>query len=412
MKIILLLAAVHAFGNIQGEKQMENKRVLISGAGIGGLSAAYFLKQYGFTPTIVEKHPTLRTGGYKIDVRGSAIEVVKKMGIHDAIFARRTDIREAHFIGKDGTVEAQTDGDLGGVRNKGDLEIVRGDLCEILLQNAGDVEIIYGDKIANISGKKVTFQSGNEGEFDLIIGADGLHSPLRKMIWNDEENIFHEMGSYISIFSIPNYLNLDRVELEHLVDGTFVMAYCPSDGNAKAGFAFGATSLEGDLRKTEVQKQILREKFANHGWEVPKLLQLMDKSPDFYFDCMAQVRMPNFTKGPVALVGDSGYCASPMSGQGSSLALIGAYILAGELAKAEGDFNTAYPVYEEKMRDFIAKNQEIAQLSASVLEGDNSLVEEISPEGDIEAIRIHMANTMERVSNSIIIEEYATSASL
>lgn len=384
---------------------MQNQHVLISGGGVAGLTTAYFLEQAGFKPTIVEKHSELRTGGYKIDIRGTALQVVEKMGIHDEIAANVTEMLGSKQFGAGGKLLAETDGDLSGVRMDGDLEIVRGDLLQIMVKSLRKTEVIFEDTITKIDGKTVHFENSPPRQFDLIIGADGLHSKTRKLIWDDEENAFHNMGSFITFFSIPNYLELDRVELEYQANRKFAIAYCPKDGMAKAGFAFAAEKPEGDIRDERVQKQFIRQMFAEDSWEIPRLLDLMDKSTDLYFDCMAQIRMPHFVKDHVALVGDAGYCASPMSGQGTSLALIGAYILVDELKKAEGDQAKAFPRYEEQMKPFIEKNQEVALKSAEVLSSDQKGIEEMFPGLSVEEIMQYRQKYMAEVANSITLDD-------
>lgn len=359
-------------------KIMKNKNVLIVGAGIAGLTLAYLLKKYGFNPTLVEKHPVLRTEGYKLDIRGCAVDVIKRMGLYDAIFDARTEIQKAQFVDRSGKVVREVTPDLCGVRSEGDLEIVRGNLCEILFKHIGDIKCLFGDSIKDISqhenGVQVKFEKNREGLFDLVIGADGLHSKVRKLCFGEESNFLKELGLYVSFYSIPNYLHLDRIEIEYHSPKRFAIAYCPRDGLAKAGFAFSSQQsfLEVSDVNTNQQKEFLRKAFANEGWEIPRLLSYMNEAPDFYFDCMAQIHMSQWAKGRVALVGDAGYAPAPVSGQGTSVALIGAYVLAGELAEAQGDYKRAFHGYEENMRDFVKKNQGLVKMSLALMEGKGS----------------------------------------
>ena len=227
-----------------------------------------------------------------------------------------------------------------------------------MFKQIGDVECLFGDSITNISqsekGVQVNLKEINR-VFDLVIGADGLHSRVRKLAFGDESQFLRELGLYVSFYSIPNFLDLDRVEIEYHLPKGFAIAYCPRDGMAKAGFAFSSPPLHFDLR-TKPAATVLTRGFSEGGWEVPRLLAYMKEAPDFYFDCMAQVHMPHWTKGRVALVGDAGYAVSPIAGQGTSVALVGAYVLAGELAEAEGDYIRAFQRYEEGLRAFVKKN--------------------------------------------------------
>lgn len=355
---------------------MKNKTILISGAGIAGLTLAYWLKQYGFVPIIVEKHPTLRTEGYKLDIRGIAMEVIKRMGLHSAIFEARTQIEKALYVDRSGKVLTETSPELVGVRAKGDLEIVRGDLCQILFKQIGDVECLFGDSITNMTqnekGVEVTFERNRPRFVDLVIGADGLHSRVRKLVFGEESHFLRESGLYVSYYSIPNFLDLDRVEIEYHLDKGFAIAYCPRDGLAKAGFAFYSPPPQVDLRDKSQQQRFLREAFIDAGWQVPRLLSYMKESSDFYFDCIAQIHMPHWTKGRVALVGDAGYAVSPVAGQGTSVALVGAYVLAGELAEAEGNYIRAFQRYEEGLLAFVKKNQKLAQFSITLMKRKSS----------------------------------------
>lgn len=381
LSVPLLLQATHPSAKephfIQYEETtMKNKHVLISGAGIAGLTLAYWLKQYGFIPTIVERHPTLRTGGYKIDIRGVAIEVIKRMEVYSPIFEAKTDISGATIVDSTGRLTNMS-ADLCGGRVDGDIEIMRGDLCKILLKQVGDTECLFGDCITQISqsdkGVHVEFEKNEPRVFDLVIGADGLHSIVRKLVFGNESDFLKELGLYISVYTIPNFLNLDRWEIEYFEPERFVNVYSSKgDLDAKAGFAFSSRSLQFDPYNKSEQQKILKEAFINVGWEVPNLLTAMKDAPDFYFDYAAQIHMPHWSQGRIALIGDAGYAPSPISGQGTSLAIVGAYVLAGELAKAKGDYKTAFFEYENGLNKFVEKNQDLAGMSATLMAGKDS----------------------------------------
>lgn len=384
MLLLLLLLPLYVQGGIQkeekllnGDPRMKNKHILISGAGVSGLTLAYWLKQYGFVPTLIERHPTLRTGGYKIDIRGVALEVIRQMGVYQAVVEGRTDIQGATIIESGGKESREMDADVCGGRIEGDLEIFRGDLCEIILKQIGDVECIFGDCITTISQNEesvyVEFEKGKPRKFDLVIGADGLHSIVRKLAFGDESEFLKELGVYISVYSIPNFLHLDRWEIEYFEPQKFINVYSAgNDVNAKAGFAFCSESLKIDYNDKKRQQKLLKEAFAKIGWEVPRLLAMMEDAPDFYFDAVAQIHLPHWSEGRVALAGDAGYAPSPLSGQGTSVAVVGAYVLAGELAEAHGNYKTAFSEYEKGLRQFVKKNQELVELSLMHMTGDES----------------------------------------
>jgi 2-polyprenyl-6-methoxyphenol hydroxylase-like FAD-dependent oxidoreductase len=355
-------------------------KVLISGAGPAGLTCAYWLKRYGHAPTIVERAPSLVTGGYKIDVRGSALQVLKEMGVHDAVVAAHTDMQGAKLIDKEGKVVKEMSGDDFGHRVGGDIEIVRGTLCQILRDHLGDVELVFGDSVKEIAQSAnsacVRFTKGQEREFDCVIGADGLHSNVRRVAFGEESRYLRNLGMYLCVYSVPNYLKLDRMEIQYSELGRIAAIWSSSgDANAKACFGFTFSQGPIDLRDRAQQEQTMRKVYEGIGWEVPRLLEMMPTATDYYFDTAAQIDMPSWSNGRVVLVGDAAYCASPMSGQGTSIALIGAHVLAGELAAALDAPECAFGVYEELLRPFVSANQALGLRSAKLMRsGDSSSV--------------------------------------
>lgn len=398
---------------------MKNKNVLISGAGIAGLTLAYWLKRYGFTPTLIERHPTLRCGGYKIDIRGVALDVIKRMHADAAIYESRTAIKGATLVDSSGEHVTEMSGDLCGSRAEGDLEIMRGDLCQILLKQIPTVECLFDDSITLISqsrdGVHVQFERSQPRNFDLVIGADGLHSNVRRLVFEEESNFLRELGLYISVFTIPNFLNLDRWEIEYYEPKKFVNVYSTrGDLNAKAGFAFASSHLQFEPRNTEQQQKLLQEAFSGVGWEVPRLLSLMKESPDFYFDTIAQIHMPHWSKERTALIGDAGYAPSPLSGQGTSVAIVGAYVLAGELAASQGEYISAFSNYEEVLREFVSTNQKLAQMSASLMTGTetswkawlHNLLLRFMPKSWILFLKERGLKRITKAANAITLKDY------
>jgi 2-polyprenyl-6-methoxyphenol hydroxylase-like FAD-dependent oxidoreductase len=347
---------------------MNNRNILISGASIAGPALAYWLRRYGFNPTVVERAPALREGGYKVDIRGAAVDVAERMGILEEVRRASTDMRGASFVNRDGKRLATMDADLFGGRAGEDVEIMRGDLTRILYEaTRQDIEYIFNDSITTITqdeaGVEVTFTHGQPRSFDLVVGADGLHSNVRALAFGDESQFIRHLGHYIAIFTIPNELQLDRGELIYAIPGKTTNVYSTRQAtNAKALFLFAAP-LHYDRRDTQQQKQILAETFAGAGWEVPRLLEHMAETPDFYFDSISQIHMAQWSNGRVVLTGDASYGPSPASGQGTSLALVGAYVLAGELAAAAGNHRTAFMRYEKEMREYVEQNQRLAPMN-------------------------------------------------
>jgi len=317
------------------------KNILVSGASIAGPALAYWLREHGYTVTVVERSPGPRSGGYKIDVRGRAMEVLTRMGIVDEVRKHHTDMRGGAFLDRRGRTVAEMDADTVGFREPTDVEILRGDLARILRAATEGVEYLYGDSIMSLTEDAqdvaVTFERSLPRRFDLVIGADGLHSAVRALAFGPEERFLRSLGHHIAIFSVPNLLELDRWETIQAEKGRTLNVYSTRQNTeAKAAFMFASPGAEYGRRDTARQQEILTEVFASHGWIAPQLLDAMPAAPDFYFDGLSVVEMESWSAGRVALVGDAAYCPSPASGQGTSLALVGAYVLAGELASGFG----------------------------------------------------------------------------
>jgi 2-polyprenyl-6-methoxyphenol hydroxylase-like FAD-dependent oxidoreductase len=341
---------------------MKNNRVLISGASIAGPALAFWLRRYGFEPTVVERAPALRPGGYAVDFRGASVRVLERMGLLAEVQRRQTRIGAITIVDRENRkVASMPDGFTSG-----ELEILRGDLAQVFHEaTREETEYLFDDSIEAMEqsgdGAEVLFQRGGRRRFDLVVGADGLHSRVRSLAFGDESNVVRYLGYHVAIFTIPNYLQLDRSGLYYGTLGKKVGIFCGGDPReAKASFFFATEPLRYDRRDTEEQKAILRDHFEQDGWEVPRLLELMDAAPDFYFDSVSQVKMDRWFAGRTVLLGDAAWCASPLSGMGTGMAVVGAYVLAGELAEADGDYVVAFDRYEGLMRAFVKKCQEIA----------------------------------------------------
>jgi 2-polyprenyl-6-methoxyphenol hydroxylase-like FAD-dependent oxidoreductase len=351
---------------------MQNRDILISGASIAGPSLAYWLRRHGFHPTVVERAPTPRPGGQAIDLRGAARRVAERMGILDQVRQAHVGTRGMAYVDaankRLASMPADLLGDSGGAI--AELEILRGDLVDILYQaTRDDVEYVFDDAITELAqgedGVKIRFQGGQPRRFDLVVGADGLHSGVRALAFGEESTFVRHLGAYVASFTTANHLDLEGWELLHNVPGKTAGIYPVRQGTqATAMFFFTSPPLTYDRHDLDQQKQLLADAFAGQGWQVPRLLEAMWQAPDFYFDTVSQVHLDHWSAGRVVLVGDAAYGPSPMAGVGTSLALVGAYVLAGELATAAGDHRTAFASYDRELRGYVSKGQKLAMGNA------------------------------------------------
>jgi len=340
--------------------------VLISGASIAGPVTAYWLRRSGFRVTVVERAPALRkTGGHAVDLFAPAMDIVERMGLADQVEARSTGT-ERMVVLREGARRPTTI-DLRKLMagfSRRHVEIMRDDLSEILYDaTRDDVEYVFGDHVTAIGADgEVTFANGGPRRFDLVIGADGLHSGVRGLVFGPESAYTRWIGGYIAVASIPNYLDL-RNEMRGFAGvnrlGGLYSAQHMTD--ARAMFLFRTPAeLSYDRHDGAAQRRLLREQFGDLGWEIPRLLDETDRASAFYFDSITQLRLEHWTRGRVALVGDAGYCPGPAVGGSTSLAVVGAYTLAGELAAAGGDAARAYPAYEAALGEYVRSSRTFA----------------------------------------------------
>lgn len=365
-------------------KFMSNaKKILVVGAGIAGPSVCFWLQRFGFSPTLIENSVALRKGGQALDIRGVAIDLVKKMGIYEQICQKRTRIECGRYVDANGSLLHEEHGEKFGFRQGEEVEIVRGDLVEILMNSIPDVPCRFNQSIVSIQqnndGVVVYFKDGRSEDYDLVIGADGIHSATRRLVFDKSEYQLVNLGSYISIFSIPNYLHLSHTEVVCEANQKQVSIASDADSNiAQAAFMFRSNHVLNNIRDKSEQLRFLRDTFHDFGWEADRILELMPDSPDFYFDSITQVKMNSWTKGRVALLGDAGYCASPLSGQGNNLAMIGAYLFAGELKAANGNHLQAFYRYHELLRDFVEANQNFGAWVSETFLVSDEVTEEVA----------------------------------
>ncbi|ROQ89016.1 2-polyprenyl-6-methoxyphenol hydroxylase-like FAD-dependent oxidoreductase [Streptomyces sp. 2132.2] len=356
----------HTQNHTHTQTHTRIQTVLISGASVAGPALAYWLHRHGFSPTIIERAPQLRDGGYAVDFRGEALDILDRMGLLQQVEALDTEMGDAAMVDADGRQYAT----LPAAIFAGDLEVLKGDLTRMLHEATREnVEYVFGDSIAGLhqdeDGVLVTFEHGAPRRFDLVVGADGLHSRTRALAFGPEEQYVRHLGIYTAIFNLDNYLGLQNTGHLYAAPGKAANVFTARrNTEARAAFHFAADHLEYDRRDPAAHKRIIADRFAGEGWEVPRLLKEMDAAQEFFFDANAQVEMDTWSAGRVVLLGDAGYCAGPTSGRGTSQALIGAYFLAGELAARGGDHTAAFAAYEELMRPYVAEHQALGREGA------------------------------------------------
>ncbi len=341
---------------------MTHKKILISGASIAGPILAFWLNRYGFETTIVERADSLRLGGQNVDIKGAAQKVAQLMGIEDEIRAADTGELGVRFVDKNDITKAALP---KGESNLGtsELEILRGDLVKILYKHTKDnVEYIFGNQIIGLNefeeGVTVTFQNGEQRDFDLVICADGIRSRTRNLFFGDEPFV-RPVGLYVSYFTIPRAASDSKWARWYNAKGSRVIVMRPdNEGTTRASFSFLSEPKGYEKLPVSEQKEILQQKFADAGWEAERILKALDNSTDIYFDSISQVIAPRWSKGRCAMTGDAAFCPSPLTGRGVSLSVLGAYILAGELSR-HSDYQQAFAVYEKIFRPYVTKIQKL-----------------------------------------------------
>ncbi|MBF6277160.1 MULTISPECIES: FAD-dependent monooxygenase [Nocardia] len=336
---------------------MRNTTVLISGASIAGPALAYWLQRYGFAVTVVERAPELRPGGQAVDFKGATHRtVLERMGVWEEIHCRQTGKTDMVLTDAEGRELAVMSGDFTG----GDVEILRGDLAEIFYERTADrCEYLFGDSVAALretaTGVEVEFENASARTFDLVVGCDGIHSRVRALAFGPEADYVKHLGYYYCTAGAagwghdPNGPRQRNRSLAYSEPGRLAVR----GGNKAAHmYMFAADRLSYDRRDEAAQRRVLAEAFAGAGGPVPAMMAELSGLDSFYLDSIGQVRMKGrYTTGRIALVGDSAY-GNTLGGFGTGLAVVGAYVLAGELALAGGDHTAAFARYDELMKRY------------------------------------------------------------
>jgi 2-polyprenyl-6-methoxyphenol hydroxylase-like FAD-dependent oxidoreductase len=354
------------------ESPARNTRILIAGAGIAGPTLAYWLARSGFTPTLIEHAPAPRTGGYMLDFWGVGYDVAERMDLLPALRGDSYPLYEVRIVDRAGKRVAGFDARVFDAASHGRfLSIPRGDLARRIYDLVpSSAETIFGDSIAAIregrDGVTVSFSHAADRQFDLVVGADGLHSAVRRLAITDgRDDAFGEtyLGYYAAAFSVDHYPHRDEgVYVSYATPGRQVARYALRNDRSAFLLVFASDEpLKDAAHGPEAQRAQLRTRFAGAGWECDEIMRALDASNDLYFDAMSQMRLPYWSRGRVALVGDAAYCPSLLAGQGSAFAMAGAYLLAHALSEARGDYEVAFAEYERRFKPFVEGKQDAAK---------------------------------------------------
>jgi 2-polyprenyl-6-methoxyphenol hydroxylase-like FAD-dependent oxidoreductase len=339
-------------------------RVAISGAGVAGPALAYWLRRTGHEPTLIERAPCFRTGGYVIDFWGVGYRVAAKMGIETAVRDAGYQMKSLRLL--DGHGHARADVGVDALRRAAAgsyTSVPRGDLAAAIYSALDDqVETIYSDAITAAEqwsgGIRLEFEKSSEREFDLLVGADGLHSNVRALIFGPEAQFARHLGCQVVAGVVAGYRPRDElVYVTYNVPGRQVGRFAMRGDRTLFLFIFRSDDVPEVADAAACKAQLHRE-FGSAGWECPQILDALDTADDLYFDVVSQIRMDRWSRGRVALVGDAAACVSLLAGEGTGLAITEAYVLAGELARAGADHREAFGAYERRLRPFITGKQD------------------------------------------------------
>jgi 2-polyprenyl-6-methoxyphenol hydroxylase-like FAD-dependent oxidoreductase len=353
---------------------MTTRSALISGASIAGPALAFWLAEAGWDVTVVERAPALRTSGYPVDVRGTAVEIVRKMGWYDELCAHRYWHVPATLLSPGGRRLRTIDfGSLLNDAERGDVEITRGVLSEVLYRATRDrVDYRFDESITSIAetddGVEVSFERAAPQRFDIVVGADGIHSNVRRLSFGPEEQFIRHLGPYAAIWDLPDEMFAAGTGFIYSHAGRSAMVERLADGGPARAFLAFVHPEPGTVDRSDRDEiiRVLRDAFAGDHWRTTELIDTLPDAGDLYFDTVSQVRMDGWSSGRVALVGDAAFAPAFLSGQGTSIAIAGAYVMASELVRHDSP-QRAFAAYEHRLRGFVEKNQDLALRSGSTV---------------------------------------------
>ncbi|MFE9636655.1 FAD-dependent monooxygenase [Streptomyces sp. NPDC006463] len=335
----------------------DARTVLISGASIAGPALAHWLGRHGFRPTVVELAPALRPGGQAVDFRGEThLSVLHRMGILEDLRRIQTGGSPMTFVDADGKQLLHLPAEFAG----GDIEVLRGDLSRVLYEaSLPFTEYVFADSVTSLNetatGVDVTFRNSPPRTFDLVVGADGLHSNVRRLVFGPEADHVTHLGHYAATWSLPNQLDLrpGTGSIGYNAPGRLASVGVDHTDptRARAFFVFASPELTYDRHDPEAQKALLRRSFTGLPWQVDHLLASLTTADDLYFDSISRADVPTWSTGRIALLGDAA-CGATIGGMGTGTGIVAAYVLAGELSRSPEDHRAAFTRYESLLRAY------------------------------------------------------------
>lgn len=344
-------------------------KIAISGAGVGGCALAYWLLRYGHEPTLIEVAPQFRAGGYIIDFWGIGYSIIERMGLLPPVCKAGYQVTQVRFVDDDGR---QVSGfGVDSIRRMVQdrfTSLPRGELASVIHDSIKDrAEVLFDNSITALDedadGVRVSLKSGDERRFDLVIGADGLHSKVRELVFGPQQQFERDLDYCVAAFEASGYRPRDELAyVGHARPGRQISRFSLRGDRTLFMLVFATSHLEGPVPQSlRERKEVLARVYAGSGWETGAIIERLQHTDDLYFDRVSQISMPTWTRGRIALLGDAAACVSLLAGEGTGLAIAEAYVLAGEINRSRGDHLAAFAAYENRLHEFLDTKQKSAR---------------------------------------------------